>query len=162
MRATDWLLVRVTGSIALVVFTTTLSKFNDIGDSVTGGSVPVPLRLMTCGLPPSLSVNVSVPVCAPATVGSKVALMVQYAPTVNEPLQSSLSPKPALGAMLSMVRGACEVLVSTTCCAALVLLTGSLPKARVVGARLRHPGRTACPMTAKTGFGPDPSEKPRV
>ena len=45
--------------------------------------VPVPVRLVTCGLLGSLSVTTRVPVLAPATAGVRVTLMRQLFPLLK-------------------------------------------------------------------------------
>ena len=114
--------------------------------------VPVPVNAMTCGLPTSLLVKVSVPVCAPAVVGLKAVLMVQEALGASEALQALVSVKPALATMLEIVRLTSEVLVRVTVCVAVVLPTGSLPNATDVGARFRQPDGMALSMASKKGL----------
>ena len=82
VRVVLWRLVRVTVTGALVVFTATVPKFNELADRVTGELelLPVPLRLTVCGLFPALSVKVSVPVAAPVAVGVNVTPTLQVAP----------------------------------------------------------------------------------
>ena len=49
-------------------------------ESVTFGAIPVPLRLMACGLLLASSLTVKEPVRVPVAVGLKMMLMVQTAP----------------------------------------------------------------------------------
>jgi hypothetical protein len=60
-----------------------LPKFNDVGDKLTTGAVPVPLRATVCGLPTALSLILSVAVRVPVAVGRKVTLIVQLAPAAK-------------------------------------------------------------------------------
>ena len=54
------------------------------GEAERSKSMPVPLRLTVCGLPPkALSLTLSVPVRLPAATGLKVTLMEQLAPAAN-------------------------------------------------------------------------------
>ena len=56
-----------------------------MAERLTTGAVPVPLpeRLMTCGLPLALSVMVTAPVRVPVAVGVKVTLIVQLFPVAT-------------------------------------------------------------------------------
>ena len=87
VKAPAPVLVNVTGFAALVVVSIWPSKARDVGASPTPTFVPVPLRAMFCGLVLSPSVRTSVAVSAPATEGLNVTLMLQLAPTANEPAQ---------------------------------------------------------------------------
>jgi hypothetical protein len=64
---------------ALVVPTSCAANVRLVVDSVTAGAadVPVPVRLIVCGLPDALSVMVTVPVRVPVAVGLNVTLIVQ-------------------------------------------------------------------------------------
>ena len=70
---------------ALVVPICTKPKFKLGGKSFA--VVVVPLRLTSCELPAALSVTLSAAVRVPLAVGLKVTLMLQLAPTANEPAQ---------------------------------------------------------------------------
>jgi len=70
-------LLSVTAFAALVVFTAWLPNDSEVGDKLTTGATPVPVRLAVCGLPAALSVTVSVAVRLPVAVGLNVTLMVQ-------------------------------------------------------------------------------------
>src|SRR5260221_11474409 len=99
---------------------------------------------MVCGLPPALSVIVSVPARAPSTVGVNVTLIVQvFDPAVAgnvaglighavaPVLVSAKSPDAAIELIVSAL---VPVFVSVTVIAALVVFRTWLPNARVVGA----------------------------
>ncbi len=55
----------------------------EVGEKVTAGRVPVPLRAAVWGLPTPLSATESEAVLEPIAVGVKVMLMVQFAPTAT-------------------------------------------------------------------------------
>ena len=71
----------------LVVFTSWPGNVRGLGLRLIPGSVPVPERLTTCGLPVALSVIVNVPLMAPVVVGVNVTLIVQVAPAAIVPTQ---------------------------------------------------------------------------
>src|SRR5204863_3127826 len=52
-------------------------KESDVGDRLTAGAVPVPVRLTVCGLPAALSVTLTAALLAPVVVGVNVTLTVQ-------------------------------------------------------------------------------------
>ena len=79
LRATFWLLVRVTVLDLLVLPTTVLLKLRLVAESVTG-ALPVPVRETVCGLSRASSVKVRVPVVAPSAVGENSTPTVQLAP----------------------------------------------------------------------------------
>src|SRR5207253_2581294 len=133
--------VSVTVIGALVVASGWLPKPRLVGANPTPGAVPGPLSVMTCGLPPALSVSDSVPVRAPEAVGVKVTLMVQVPP----PAKVSVLVGQALAPVLSfptrrssdlelIVKAAVPVFVSVTVIGALVVASSWLPKSRLVGA----------------------------
>ena len=51
----------------------------DVGERLTPGAVPAPLKLAVCGLPAALSATLRVPLRAPVAVGLNVTLMAQLA-----------------------------------------------------------------------------------
>ena len=51
-----------------------------VGESVTFGCRPVPVRLTACGLFDALSVTVSMPLSVPMMLGIKVTLIEQFWP----------------------------------------------------------------------------------
>lgn len=70
-------LLRVTDWAALVVLTDWLAKVKLEGERPTTGPLPVPLRLIVCGLPAALSVIVTAAVRFPVATGVKVTLIMQ-------------------------------------------------------------------------------------
>ena len=75
-------LLTVTVWLELLPPSVTAPKFNALADSVTG-ALPVPPRLTFCGLFDAVSVNVRVPLAAPAAVGVNVTPTAQLAPLVT-------------------------------------------------------------------------------
>src|SRR5207302_5400425 len=69
----------VTLCVALVVLICWYPNVRLVGDRLTIGPVPVPVRLIVCGLPEAVSVIVIVPVNVPAAAGVNVTLIVQFA-----------------------------------------------------------------------------------
>jgi hypothetical protein len=69
--------VSVTDCVALEVPTVWLLKVNDPVESPIAGWIPVPDKLIVCGLPKPFEVTVMLPVRVPAAVGVNVTLMVQ-------------------------------------------------------------------------------------
>ena len=76
--------VSVTVWALLVVKTTWVEKVRLVGESVTAGCVPAPVRATVCGLLAELSVVVSVAVRVPDSVGVNVTLVAQLAPAATE------------------------------------------------------------------------------
>src|SRR5437879_5369497 len=104
-------------------------------------SVPFPLSVMICGLPPALSVSDSVPVRAPEAVGVKVTLMVQFAPAGKVAGLVGRALAPVLVAAKSpeaanelIVKAAAPAFVSVTVIGVLAVASSWLPKSRPVGA----------------------------
>jgi hypothetical protein len=83
-------------------------------------NIPVPARLMKCGLPGALSLTVTEPFRGPAAVGVKVTSMVQVAPGFTVPPEYGqevsvvAGAKSPLVAMLAMLSEPVPVLVSVT------------------------------------------------
>ena len=103
-----------------------------MGERLTRGAVPVPVRLTVCVAGLALSVIVKVPVSEPTTVGMKVKLRVQLVPAATVAPQLLVSAKsplfvPAM-VTLVMLSGALPVLVSVMGAAELVVPIGWLPK----------------------------------
>jgi hypothetical protein len=81
---------------------------------------------MVCGLPPALSVTVTVPARAPTAVGVKVTLIVQFpaaASVAGLTGQLFVCAKSPEAAMVLIVKGAFPVFVSVKGMAALVVVT---------------------------------------
>ncbi len=135
LRAVPWRLVKVTITAALVLPTTTVPRFNELADRVTGELelLPVPLRLTVCGLFPALSVKLSVPVALPATVGVNVTPTLQLAPPATLVPQVLLAiAKGPLAAMPENTSDALWLLVSVTDLAELVEPTAVVLKLKDV------------------------------
>ena len=62
-----------------MVFTCWFPNETEVGERLTPGAVPAPLKLAVCGLPAALSATLSVPLRVPVAVGVKVTLTVQLA-----------------------------------------------------------------------------------
>jgi hypothetical protein len=94
------LLVRVTALVPLVVPTRWFPKLKLVGERLTAGAVdeevPVPVKVMTWGLPPALSVMVMEPLRVPVVVGVKVTLMLQAALIPSELGQELAAKSPAV------------------------------------------------------------------
>lgn len=109
----------------------------------TEGPVPVPVRLIVCGLPARLSAMVTAAVRSPMAVGENFTRIVQLPPPPNEVKQLLVSEKsPTLApvtVMLLMVKLALPVLVMVTAWAELVVPTFWLVKVRVPLEKLTPP-----------------------
>jgi hypothetical protein len=147
------LLLRVTFFAALVVVSLTEPQMSEVDESEATGPIPVPDRETEGAVPPALVFTVTLPVRAPRAVGVKVTLMVQeaFVASVLDPVGQLLNwaKSPTLvplSAMLLMLSGAAPVLVTVIVCAAVVVPTNWLPKARLVGVT----------VTAAEGVLPDP------
>ena len=130
-------LVTVTAFVALLLPINTPLKLRLVGDSVTAGAVPVPLKATLCGLPAALSVTLTVDVRVPVLVGVNTTLIVQLAllasvdPQVFVCVKSRRSPPVSLMPINDSVD--VPVLVTVTTCAALLVPTVWLPKVNEVG-----------------------------
>ncbi len=129
-----------------------------VAGAVAVKSQPVPVNGTVCGLPPALSVTVSVPVRAPTAVGANVTLIVQvFDPAVAGNVAGLIgqAPAPVLVAAKSpeaaielIVNALVPVLVRVTVFAALVVVSNWPPKLRLVGAN-PTPGATAVPVPVR-------------
>lgn len=104
-----------------------------------GAYCPEPVRETLCGVSRALSVKVSEAVAVPTSVGLKVMLMVQKAPGARGPVQllhleNELGFDPVSAPL--KFRVAVPLLVSVTCCAALVVFTFWLAKVSVEAERV--------------------------
>src|SRR5947209_3370950 len=150
-------LVRVTvWARLLVVPTRWLPKATLFADNVTAGAMPVPVRVIVCGLPEASSTMFSVALRIPVASGVKLTLIVQLAPGATEPapLGQVLPAAKAKSAacapvMVMLVRfsGALPLLVRVTVCAALVVPTRCLPKALLVAESVAVGGVTPVPVS---------------
>jgi hypothetical protein len=89
-------------------------KVKEVGERLTTGAVPVPVRLMVWVEGVALSVMVTAPVLVPAAVGLKVTLRVQLAPTATLEPQGLVWEKSPLTVILVMRRVALPVFLSVT------------------------------------------------
>lgn len=80
-------LVTLTVWGALVEPQRTVPKLILVGDRVTAGAVPVPVKAMVCGEPAALSVITMLAVRVPVAVGLKTTVNVQLALTARVPEQ---------------------------------------------------------------------------
>jgi hypothetical protein len=108
--------------------------------SVTGTTVPVPLRLITAdGFVAELLARVSAPVTAPVAEGSKLTVSVAVCPWLR--VSGKLTPdmlKPApVTVPALMVTGAVPVDIRVTDCGVAAVFTMTLPKARLPVLRCR-------------------------
>lgn len=99
-------------------------------------SVPLPDRVIACGLPAALSEIVTAPARAPLVAGLNVIEIEQVSLGARLFPQVVVSPKSPLGLMLLMVSAALPVLASVTIFAALVVPTAWSGKATLVVERL--------------------------
>lgn len=125
-----------------------LVKDRLLPDRVTAGATPVPESEILCGLPDASSVIDTAPFRVLVAVGSKVTLIVQFAPAATlEPQVLVCAKSPLFApvmAMLVMFSVALPLLVRLTTCAVLLMPTNWLPKSRPV------------PPRATTGPTPEP------
>src|ERR1700730_4727045 len=126
-------LVMVTVLAALVVPTAWGPKFRVFVSSVRTGATPVPPSGISCGLPATFSVMVSVPVLAPIAVGGKVMFTRQLdwgAAVVQRKPATTSSPD---AVALASVIGSGPLLNTATSSVALVTPRRLLPKFSDVG-----------------------------
>jgi hypothetical protein len=129
-------LLMVTVWAALVVLTGWLAKVSVVGERLTAGATPVPVRLTACGLPLALSAMLIAPVRVPVVVGVNVTLIVQTAPPATDVPQVFVWVKSPLVATVVIVNVWLPVFVRLTVCIALTIPTSWLEKERLVGERL--------------------------
>jgi hypothetical protein len=87
------------------------------------GAVPVPVRDTLCGLPEALSLTVTDPARIPTTVGVKVTLIEQLAPTASVVPHVFVSAKLPVLVIAEIVSGALPVFESVVVWAGLVVPT---------------------------------------
>ena len=126
-------MVRVTVLIALVAPTTTFPKLTEVGDADVC-AIPVAVSGRLCGEFEAFVVIVSeLAGTAPTAVGVTVMEITQLAPAASElPQVFEAIAYSAGGVTAEIVRGEVWLLVSVTDLSALVVPTGTLPKAREV------------------------------
>ncbi len=104
----------VTLCALLLVPTFCAGKVKEVGERLTTGAVPVPVRLMVWVVGLALSVMVTAPVRVPTAVGLKVTLKVQLPPTTTLEPQVLVWEKSPLTVMLVMLSVALPVFLSVT------------------------------------------------
>jgi hypothetical protein len=118
LRLTLWVLELVKSSV--------VGNVKDIGDRETAGAVPVPLRLVVCGLSLALSLTDKLAVRAPVALGVKVSVIVQAPLAVKVAGQLLVCAKSAaLTPVMKielMARAPLPLFVSVTVWATLVVL----------------------------------------
>jgi hypothetical protein len=92
------------------------------------GSTPFPVRVAARGPPIPLKLMLSEPVCAPAVVGAKVVLIVQFAPPASELPQVVVSAKGAAVEILKDCMAAVPAFLRVKVYAALVVPSATEPK----------------------------------
>src|SRR6516165_10504241 len=123
------LLVTVTVWGVLWEPTTIDGNVKVLAERVTAGgsATPMPASAIVCGLPPALSLTVSVPVAAATVVGLKTTLTVQAAPGWSTVPAAQVPPLPTAKPLLAVnefrVRGALPASPNVTFRGALMLLT---------------------------------------
>jgi len=131
VSAADPVLVSTTAWAGVVTPADVPVKVKLLGDKLTIGATPTPVRFMVCVLPaepPLLSVRVTTPLRVPLTVGVKVTAIVQLAlgatgAEVEHVVVAAASAKSPLTLSPVMIRLPLPVLVSLTDSAALVAST---------------------------------------
>ena len=126
----------VTICAPLVVETTWPPKVTLFGATVAAGAVPVPLRLMDCGLVLASSVTVRVPPRLPAAEGVKVTVIVQLLLTATVLPQVFVCEKSPLVAILLTFKMAVPGLLSVTDFELLVVPTNCPANVRLDGDRV--------------------------
>jgi hypothetical protein len=140
-------LVTVTLIAALDVPCNVLGKFTVLDESVTagpvtGGPMPVPVRVTTCGLPGALSMKLTVACRAPAAAGVKVTAMEQDAfAAIAAPMQllEGKAKSPGLlppTRMVEIFSGAVPELVTITLIGELVVPSASVERFTAVGLKV--------------------------
>jgi hypothetical protein len=89
-------------------------KVKEVGERLTTGAVPVPVRLTICVAGLALSVMVKEPFLEPLAVGVKVTLKVQLALAARLEPQVLVWEKSPLAVMLVMLSAALPVLLRVT------------------------------------------------
>jgi hypothetical protein len=100
------------------------------------GAMPVPVRLIVCGLFVALSVMATVPLRAPAAVGVKVIEMTQLPRAATELPQVLVCAKSPLATILPTLKATEALLLTVTVLAAVVVPIAALPKDRELLERL--------------------------
>src|SRR2546427_7267990 len=145
-----FLMIRRPPRSTLFPYTTLFRSPNSrlVLERLTAGpeGVPVPIKLITWGLPPASSGMVMAPARVPMAVGAKLTLIVQLAFAATLPPFAQVVPgagtKSPLETTLVMVNVALPMLVSVAVCGALIVPSGWA----VAKVRLRGDSITAGPV----------------
>ena len=128
-----------------------------MGVRANAGAVAVPVNGTDCGPPKALSVTVTVPLRAPAALGSKSTLIEQLAPAAIEPLHGLMSDvttrKFALPATLVILSAAVPVLVRVIVWTGLAVPTSCGAKLRLAGDRLTTGAGAPVPLSVALATG---------
>jgi hypothetical protein len=139
-RAAFPVLFNVTTWAVLVVPRFWLVKVRLVVVTPADGALPVPARVIVCGLPTALSIMLTEAARLPIAAGVNLTLIVQLALAANELPQVLVTVKSLefvpVAAMLVMVKLAFPVLVRVTDCAVLVVPRFWLAKVRAPPERL--------------------------
>jgi hypothetical protein len=111
VRAVLPMLVSVSAIAALEVPRSVVRNTTLDADNFT--CVPVPVRVIDCGLPLAVSVIVTVPLRTPLAVGWNLTLMIHSAATAKELPQVLLCAKSPLAAMLVILNAAVPSFLSS-------------------------------------------------
>jgi hypothetical protein len=105
---------------------------------LVGGSVPVPFKVILCGVSAALSAMLTLPVRAPPAVGVKLMVMLHDCPAFNVAPEhvSLVRAKSPLSVTELIINGLAPVLVTAMVCGPLVVPTSCGPKVSVAGFRL--------------------------
>jgi hypothetical protein len=122
------LFLRFSGWAAPVLPALVPPKVKLAGESVSGGVIPVPLKLTVCGLLVALSITLIEPVAAPAVVGLKETMIVQNAFALSEAEQLFVWEKGPLAEMFVMASVVPELSVNVRLWDGLVAPTIVFPK----------------------------------
>jgi hypothetical protein len=126
-------LVKVTDCEALVVEINREANVKLVGEKLTAGASPVPLRLTVCGLLVAKSVRVSAPETGPEVEGRKLTLTIQLELAAMDGRQLSVSVQPLETARLVMAMAAELLFVIVTGWEALEVPTSWLLKVNPPG-----------------------------
>jgi len=91
---------------------TCAAKFRATVESMTAGTVPIPVSAIICGDPLASSVIATLPVRLPAMVGEKVTEIEQLELTGSVEPQALATAKSPEAAMLVILSGACPEFVN--------------------------------------------------
>ena len=123
-----------------------MPKVKEVGERLTTGPVPVPVRLTVWVPGLALSVKVKVPVLVPTAVGLKVTWTVQLAPAATLEPQVLVWEKSPLAVMLLMLSAPKPVSLSVTLWGLLLVPSVCDAKVKEVGDRVTAGGEVPVPV----------------